>query len=474
MTVGQRIQHYRKLQGLSQEELGQKLLVSRQTVSLWENDQTLPTIDNLVRLKEIFGVSVDEILTEQETNEIATMQQPVERYRYTYHAEDLERVHQSMLRPIRKRAYVAVSLTALMGIVIAISDNAPGLAGFLIGLAVLCAIANIRAIKQIRDGWKKSAPRVACGEYLYEVYETCLQITVFENGVIRSVEHVPISAIERIQSHGDIVVIEVWGRMYLLRQEAIGEGTVLFTQRCNMPALRKEKPKRDKWQKWSIVLFVATLLCLHGALGVLSVISDASIAFVKDMWVFFLLLPIPIASIVLGFMLKKKGYKWKKNVIAGCIMAFLLIVYGCFTFIFGGMFDTNDAHIVTIENYTGIDIPQHSRIVTQDWTWGSESETISGMRRSSEIYFEVSDVSDFEVKLSKDGRWNRKVKSELVGLLPSNPVYQQGDYMLLYNVDTGEFNALPPKDGNYTFVSIFYDSVAHKMYIAEYGVVYVS
>ena len=65
MTVGQRIQHYRKLQGLSQEELGQKLLVSRQTVSLWENDQTLPTIDNLVRLKEIFGVSIDEILTEQ-------------------------------------------------------------------------------------------------------------------------------------------------------------------------------------------------------------------------------------------------------------------------------------------------------------------------------------------------------------------------------------------------------------------------
>ena len=62
MTVGEKIQTYRKQLGMSQEELGQKLLVSRQTISLWEKDQTVPTIDNLIRLREIFSVSVDEIL----------------------------------------------------------------------------------------------------------------------------------------------------------------------------------------------------------------------------------------------------------------------------------------------------------------------------------------------------------------------------------------------------------------------------
>ena len=62
MTVGESIQKCRKELGLSQEELGQKLFVSRQTVSQWEKDQTVPTIDNVMRLKEIFGVSVDEIL----------------------------------------------------------------------------------------------------------------------------------------------------------------------------------------------------------------------------------------------------------------------------------------------------------------------------------------------------------------------------------------------------------------------------
>ncbi len=62
MTIGESICKYRKEQRLSQESLGKKLLVSRQTVSLWETDQTVPTIDNLIRLKEIFGVSIDEII----------------------------------------------------------------------------------------------------------------------------------------------------------------------------------------------------------------------------------------------------------------------------------------------------------------------------------------------------------------------------------------------------------------------------
>ncbi len=66
MTIGEKIQFYRKKIGLSQEELGQKMFVSRQTVSLWEMDKTLPTIDNLIRLKEIFSISVDDILSECE------------------------------------------------------------------------------------------------------------------------------------------------------------------------------------------------------------------------------------------------------------------------------------------------------------------------------------------------------------------------------------------------------------------------
>ena len=83
MTVGEKIQYYRKKIGLSQEGLGQKMLVSRQTVSLWEMDKTLPTVDNLIRLKEIFSVSIDDILSEAEPIE-ESKNEPKEAYVFKY------------------------------------------------------------------------------------------------------------------------------------------------------------------------------------------------------------------------------------------------------------------------------------------------------------------------------------------------------------------------------------------------------
>ena len=62
MTIGMNILELRKKYKMSQEQLAEKMCVTRQTVSLWETDQTMPTLDNLLRLKSIFGVSADNIL----------------------------------------------------------------------------------------------------------------------------------------------------------------------------------------------------------------------------------------------------------------------------------------------------------------------------------------------------------------------------------------------------------------------------
>jgi len=69
MTFGENILKLRRSHNLSQEELAERLLVSRQTISLWETDQTLPTIENLLLLKEIFDIQIDEMLcpTEKES-----------------------------------------------------------------------------------------------------------------------------------------------------------------------------------------------------------------------------------------------------------------------------------------------------------------------------------------------------------------------------------------------------------------------
>ena len=66
-TIGKRICALRKERGMKQEELAQRLDISGQAVSKWENDQTCPDVSLLPRLAEVFGVTTDYLLTgEQE------------------------------------------------------------------------------------------------------------------------------------------------------------------------------------------------------------------------------------------------------------------------------------------------------------------------------------------------------------------------------------------------------------------------
>lgn len=66
MTLGEKIYRLRTEQGFSQETFGEKLGVSRQSVSKWETDQSVPELDKIVAISELFGVSTDHLLKETE------------------------------------------------------------------------------------------------------------------------------------------------------------------------------------------------------------------------------------------------------------------------------------------------------------------------------------------------------------------------------------------------------------------------
>lgn len=74
MKFNEKLISLRKKEGLSQEELGYKLNVTRQTVSKWELGQTTPEMEKLVEMSKIFNVSVDELINEPE---ITSNQDPV-------------------------------------------------------------------------------------------------------------------------------------------------------------------------------------------------------------------------------------------------------------------------------------------------------------------------------------------------------------------------------------------------------------
>lgn len=68
MTLGQKIYELRTGQGMTQEELAEQMGVSRQSVSKWESDSATPELEKIKLLSKLFGVSLQELLSEQPTN----------------------------------------------------------------------------------------------------------------------------------------------------------------------------------------------------------------------------------------------------------------------------------------------------------------------------------------------------------------------------------------------------------------------
>jgi transcriptional regulator with XRE-family HTH domain len=62
MNIADRIQYLRKQKGLSQEELADKIGVSRQAVSKWESEQSTPDLDKIIVMSDLFEVTTDYIL----------------------------------------------------------------------------------------------------------------------------------------------------------------------------------------------------------------------------------------------------------------------------------------------------------------------------------------------------------------------------------------------------------------------------
>lgn len=62
MSMSSRLQELRQKAQLSQEDLAERIGVSRQAISKWESEQSNPDIENIIRLSEVYNISTDYIL----------------------------------------------------------------------------------------------------------------------------------------------------------------------------------------------------------------------------------------------------------------------------------------------------------------------------------------------------------------------------------------------------------------------------
>ena len=84
MMLGQKLQMLRSAAGWSQEQMAERLMVTRQTVSKWERNLSEPDVKTLLMLSELFGLSLDELVRGEDTKKserVLDLEQMAERNR---------------------------------------------------------------------------------------------------------------------------------------------------------------------------------------------------------------------------------------------------------------------------------------------------------------------------------------------------------------------------------------------------------
>ena len=79
MIFSEKLLTLRKAKGMTQEELAEKLEVSRQSISKWESGQSVPELEKIVALSTIFGVTTDSLLKSSEIDDLSVKTEMLEK-----------------------------------------------------------------------------------------------------------------------------------------------------------------------------------------------------------------------------------------------------------------------------------------------------------------------------------------------------------------------------------------------------------
>lgn len=85
MNIGENLQKYRKVNNMTQEDLADKCGVSRQAIAKWENSESVPTVDKLIYLADIYNVTLDELVGRSNVDKYARIKE----FLLEFKAEDI-------------------------------------------------------------------------------------------------------------------------------------------------------------------------------------------------------------------------------------------------------------------------------------------------------------------------------------------------------------------------------------------------
>ena len=401
MTIGEKIFQLRKQNGYSQEELADKLNVSRQSVSLWETNQTVPQINYLIELSIIFNVTLDElcnnnILNKKEENE--QNEDPILVTNFEFNENKVNQVIRMLQR--RPRITLLISINIIF---IGIMILAKQVIGSLVFFDILVNIGIITFyIKS-----NKSSKKLLLDE------KKTIQISFYQNHFFifsksekNEVKNTVLyDEITKLYFNDEIIIIVFNNKYIAVDVEALKENEeiILNKLKTNTKKISDQTSiNSGRIRTWSIVLFIGCFvsiilaIILYGIAVQNNKYDFAEGTFVLKSWVFYIAAIIPIISFVFGLIFNRR-FKCKKNIIAGSIIGAILCLYGSFCLIFRPFFSFDKEYLINISETTNIEFPEEYLLVSDSLTLGYETYV---------KFTNEKEIMEFENNIKTSVLWN--------------------------------------------------------------------
>ena len=234
LTIGQRIAQRRKMLNLSQEALGEKMGVSRQAISKWEADGTVPEIDKLIAMSKLFGVSVGWLLGTESDTAVAEDKNSFSEEQLILVEEIVKRYQQP---PEKKREWIPTAVACVLLAVVAVFLTVVLFWDYVNRFAAAVSqrfyevSGNYLAIQDQLEGVTDRLDELAKGEKLLETYT--LEGSAWEDMTGATVRF---SGIPKYTVAGESVWLSVrLNDEEVARSLCVSDGTV-YTAEVDLPA----------------------------------------------------------------------------------------------------------------------------------------------------------------------------------------------------------------------------------------------
>lgn len=473
MTIGENIKHYRTQLGLSQEELGQKLLVSRQTISLWEKGQTVPTIDNLIRLKDIFGISIDEIL-DCENIPQKEVELPNESYSFKYTSKEILDLNK-FLNSTRLRKLI-LPIIILFVILILSFFSSPSNTfgdGFIFGLLLSIILLAIFGYRSSKKASMNNIPKICTKNYEYYIYDNYFKVDINRDGQLLKSYTINFQELESVINTPTFYLLNCSSMNFIIRKSDLIEGSTLISNIQNHKIKFVDDKPINKMEILSLSFFSASIISFLISFFFINSLEGTNADNFRYWWVFYSLSIIPISSLIVGIVLRKKDKCFVKNIVIGIFMTILLCVYGSVLLLCSSISDECESAVLQIEEYTGVDIPEYETMSIKAVSNNIFPPPNYKYIFDGNIYFSPDKVTQFEYALSDSLNWLAFIPEYLYDI--AEPLGNTSGFsdIMVYNISENTINSLPSETGKSHYIVLLYDNNNNYMRVIEYEIDYV-